>query len=150
MIKSITLAGAIAVFAHSAGADTYTTGTVIDIQPEYAQVMSTVPVQNCYNVQSGGSTGDVLAGAIVGGAIGNQFGGGSGQDAMTVLGAIVGADIAEQPRLKQQCETYYQNSYTQELVGYTVTYDAHGDVGIVHTNRSYYIGEPIKLRMIVY
>ncbi len=36
----------------------------------------------------------VFGGALIGGAIGNQFGGGSGQDIATVLGAIIGGSIA--------------------------------------------------------
>jgi uncharacterized protein YcfJ len=52
-----------------------------------------VPV---YGRTGGGqaSVFDKLGGAIIGGAIGNQFGAGSGKDAMTVLGAIAGADVA--------------------------------------------------------
>ena len=45
------------------------------------------------------STGDTIVGAIIGGAVGNQFGGGKGNDAATVLGAIIGADVAnKKPR----------------------------------------------------
>ena len=36
----------------------------------------------------------VFGGALVGGLIGNQFGGGSGRDIATVLGAIIGGNIA--------------------------------------------------------
>lgn len=35
-----------------------------------------------------------FGGALIGGVIGNQFGGGSGQDIATVLGAIIGGSIA--------------------------------------------------------
>lgn len=35
-----------------------------------------------------------FGGALIGGAIGNQFGGGSGRDVATVLGAIIGASAA--------------------------------------------------------
>lgn len=41
--------------------------------------------------QSGWST---FGGAIIGGAIGHQFGSGSGQDVATILGALIGASIA--------------------------------------------------------
>lgn len=40
------------------------------------------------------SNSEVLSGLILGGAIGNQFGSGSGKDAMTVLGVIVGVNQA--------------------------------------------------------
>ena len=36
--------------------------------------------------------GEVLGGSIIGGVIGNQFGSGQGKDAMTILGAILGAN----------------------------------------------------------
>ena len=36
----------------------------------------------------------VFGGALVGGVIGNQFGGGSGRDIATVLGAIIGGNVA--------------------------------------------------------
>lgn len=45
-----------------------------------------------------------LGGAIVGGIIGNQFGGGSGKDIATAVGALVGASTAHshsRPRFKQ-------------------------------------------------
>jgi outer membrane lipoprotein SlyB len=35
-----------------------------------------------------------FGGALVGGVIGNQFGGGSGKDVATILGAIIGGSIA--------------------------------------------------------
>jgi outer membrane lipoprotein SlyB len=35
-----------------------------------------------------------FGGALIGGAIGHQFGGGSGQDVATVLGAIIGGSMA--------------------------------------------------------
>jgi len=36
-----------------------------------------------------------FGGALIGGAIGNQFGGGSGRDIATVLGAVIGGSIAQ-------------------------------------------------------
>ena len=42
------------------------------------------------------SSAEVFTGFLIGGAIGNQFGSGSGKDAMTVLGAFSGADQASQ------------------------------------------------------
>jgi len=35
-----------------------------------------------------------FGGALIGGVIGNQFGGGSGRDAATILGAVLGGSIA--------------------------------------------------------
>ena len=63
------------------------------------------------------SGGEVLSGAVIGGVIGNQFGKGSGNDAMTVLGAILGGSTANQRKQervivgydeKHQCRTVYK------------------------------------------
>lgn len=35
-----------------------------------------------------------FGGALIGGVIGNQFGGGSGQDIATILGAVIGGSVA--------------------------------------------------------
>ena len=54
-------------------------------------------------------TGEVLGGAIIGGILGNQVGGGKGKDAATILGAILGADFAN------------KKSGTKTIVGYKRT-----------------------------
>jgi outer membrane lipoprotein SlyB len=66
-----------------------------------------------------------FGGALVGGVIGNQFGGGSGRDIATVLGAIIGGSIAS----NQQNTSYVKVTYLVEL---TIevndpTYDASGN-----------------------
>lgn len=49
----------------------------------------------------------VFGGALVGGVIGNQFGGGSGRDIATVLGAIIGGNIANNRNPEYQERTIY-------------------------------------------
>jgi len=46
----------------------------------------------------------VFGGALIGGAIGNQFGRGSGRDVATVLGALIGGSIADNkhPQYRQK------------------------------------------------
>ena len=46
-----------------------------------------------------------FGGALIGGVIGNQFGGGSGKDVATILGAIIGGSIANN-RHKQPKKTF--------------------------------------------
>ena len=108
---------------------------VVDMQESYTNVVKQVPVESCNVVEVpiyetrriGGqaSTGDTLAGAIIGGVIGNQFGGGKGKDAATVLGAILGADAANKKggrqetvivgyRQQQQCTTTYQQQQVKQ------------------------------------
>lgn len=112
--------------------------TVVRNTPQTERICQTVEVPIYGTVQGQSSTGDALVGAIIGGAIGNQFGGGSGKDAATVLGAIVGADVANKRgssqqvitgyRLEQQCRNV--TSYTtveEEVYSHsTITWTEHG------------------------
>lgn len=61
------------------------------------------------------STADVAAGAIFGGLIGNSVGGGSGKDAATIIGAIVGADIAKKSKTEKRI-VGYRNVEVCEMV----------------------------------
>jgi outer membrane lipoprotein SlyB len=53
-----------------------------------------------------------FGGALVGGVIGNQFGGGSGRDIATVLGAIIGGSVAS----NQQNTSHVKVTYLVELI----------------------------------
>jgi uncharacterized protein YcfJ len=71
-------------------------------------------------------TGEVLGGAIIGGILGNQVGGGKGKDAATILGAILGADFAN------------KKSGTKTIVGYKRTTVCEDNPTFVTENRSVY------------
>jgi len=62
------------------------------------------------------TTSETLGGAIVGGVIGNQFGGGSGKDALTVLGALIGADSVSD---KTNVVGYTQVEKCRDVILYT-------------------------------
>ena len=93
-----------------------------------------VPVYGTRNRR--GSDGDVITGAIIGGVIGNQFGNGGGKDAMTVLGAIVGANRASNQtseeivgyRTERQCfeEVIYQDTRVRRYSHSTITFVVDG------------------------
>ena len=73
--------------------------TVNSVEKVYEQYKVEEPYQDCYIQetlqQSGdGSATNEIMGAILGGAIGNQFGEGDGNDAMTLAGIFLGASIA--------------------------------------------------------
>ena len=73
--------------------------TVTSVEKVYEQYKVEEPYQDCYIQetlqQSGdGSATNEIMGAILGGAIGNQFGEGDGNDAMTLAGIFLGASIA--------------------------------------------------------
>ncbi len=67
--------------------------------------------------------------------MGNRFGKGSGKDAMTVAGALLGAsignDLGKRPgrsytTQKRRCETVNHYQERKELVGYRVKYRYNG------------------------
>lgn len=110
-MKTLTLATTFVLGLTTAASAQSIRGTV---QDHFTTVRNNTPRTEriCQDIQvpvysqGPASTGDALAGAIIGGVIGNQFGSGSGRDAMTVLGAIVGADVANK-------------NGSQQIVGYT-------------------------------
>jgi|TARA_B110000259_G_scaffold182424_1_gene226016 uncharacterized protein YcfJ len=127
--NTLIVAGIVALFATSANAET--------VQDHYKTVIEQNPyrVEVCKNVQIQGqaSTGDTIFGALIGGAIGNQFGGGKGKDAATILGAIVGADVANKNGKKpsstqRQCqtETRYEETQREMYSHSTVTFVSDG------------------------
>jgi len=134
-------------------------------QPQYAQFATVVgaqeilsvrniPQQQCHTVNvpiyqqhapAGGAIGGVvdsvfgstegLVGAIVGGAIGSRVGKGSGKRWATGAGAVIGAQVGDRHRQRQQpnvvgyqqqqqCQTAYVAE--QYVSGYNVTYDYKG------------------------
>jgi len=112
--------------------DHYTTKTV----------STPVKTNECRNVevpvygQKPASTGDAVAGAIIGGLLGNQFGEGKGKDAMTVLGAIAGADAASRStrneivgyRTERQCSEVvrYRDERVQQYSHSTASFRIDG------------------------
>jgi uncharacterized protein YcfJ len=83
-------------------------------------------------------------GAIVGGVIGNQFGSGSGRDAATAAGALLGyhavrdeqrrygsyraSGYREVTRYEERCAPRTEYFQEEQVVGYDVTYRYHGEV----------------------
>lgn len=120
---------------------------VFDSGPQFAQVISATPIKEtvktprkeCRNVavthrrpvqDENRLLGSAL-GAVAGGVIGHQFGGGRGKDVATVVGALGGGYAGNQIQgsmqqgdtyttSEQRCKTVYDKS--QKLLGYDVTY----------------------------
>ncbi len=119
----------------------------MDQQPQYAEVVSSkevlettvVPVEECKTVQvqvqkpvkDEHQLSGTAIGAVVGGVLGNQVGGGDGKKVATVLGAVAGgytgkqvqkdmqtSDVENRP--KQVCKTVQKKQST--VVGYDVRY----------------------------
>jgi uncharacterized protein YcfJ len=120
---------------------------VFDRGPQYAQVLSATPIkesikqprQECRNVtlthrrpvqDENRLTGSVL-GAVAGGVLGHQFGGGRGRSVATVAGALAGGYAGNQVQAgmqdrdtytttEQRCKTVYDKQ--DKMLGYDVTY----------------------------
>ncbi|EQW68682.1 hypothetical protein G908_01094 [Escherichia coli UMEA 3108-1] len=133
---------------------------VFERGPQYAQVVSATPIketvktprQECRNVtvthrrpvqDENRITGSVL-GAVAGGVIGHQFGGGRGKDVATVVGALGGGYAGNQIQgslqesdtyttTQQRCKTVYDKS--EKMLGYDVTYKIGDQQGKIRMKR---------------
>lgn len=108
-------------------------GQVISRAAVYQQVA--VPRQTCSQtpvmVQNPTSGAGALMGAIAGGALGSQIGGGSGQALATMVGVVGGSimgDRVENPgsQVQNQTSCTTQNFMENRLVGYNVVYEYAG------------------------
>jgi uncharacterized protein YcfJ len=115
--------------------DHYTTKTVSTPVTSNQCVNVDVPVYG----QAPANTGDAIMGAIIGGVIGNQFGEGQGKDAMTILGAIAGADAASSGS-RNRIVGYRTERQCSEVVSYRderVQQYSHSTATFVHNGKRY-------------
>jgi uncharacterized protein YcfJ len=147
MKKSIIIAGIVSLFATSAFAQTVKAPVVNKVAEynwtqQYAGTDTVCreewvkqPTGQWNDGISGAikGDGDAIAGAIIGGIIGNQFGGGRGKDVMTGLGVIVGSNVAKGTANKNGgrirrtvCDEVPQYVRVKEIVGWSVTYSYKG------------------------
>jgi uncharacterized protein YcfJ len=157
----LAVAGLMACVAGTAAADPRSSGSgldyarVVDVTPIVRHVRIATPAQECWqetqyqtvrhetrSYSQGGkvqTAAPTIAGGIIGGVIGRQFGGGGGRDAMTAVGALVGASMAnqaahnqaygpaqvayeERPVTVERCQTTTSYREEERLEGYRVTY----------------------------
>jgi uncharacterized protein YcfJ len=120
------------------GAD-FAYGRVIAVEPMVRYVTVDRPRQECYDDYARrpapGVAGQTAVGAVIGAAIGRQFGGGSGRDLATAAGALAGGAIANQHAQRnlgyrevpvQRCEVVNDRATEQVIDGYVVTYVYQG------------------------
>ena len=115
--------------------------TVTTVEKVYKQYKVEEPYQECYiketlQNQGDGSATNEIMGAILGGAIGNQFGEGDGKEVMTLAGIVLGASIANDAEKanstgqvvvsQEVCETKVKTSYVKKLSHYLVHIDYEG------------------------
>lgn len=135
---------------------------VTSVQPIYVERYVDTYEPRCQNVEvpiygtvQGGSSSDALAGALIGGALGNQFGEGKGKDAMTVLGAIIGADAASKTRrqvitgyrTERQCQDVLVQKRVSEVSKYRVEYEFGGNKYSQETRTEYRVGQRVNVNV---
>jgi len=151
---------AISIGANAKDRPLYDYAKVISAQPIIRYVNVRTPVRECWQDteyytaydrrhRSGART---LAGAIIGGVVGHQFGSGHGKDAATIAGSMIGAAIGHGPvhrrqysRPVERCETRYRNQQEKRIDGYDVVYSYHGQQ--YATTMPYNPGKKIKVRI---
>jgi uncharacterized protein YcfJ len=118
---------------------------VVDAQPVYETVRYPVEQQVCWDEQvwrrepAARSVTPVIVGSIIGGVIGNQFGGGNGKVALTAAGAVLGGSIAADVSQRRNPDGYYAVTEKrctvetdwqteQRIVAWDVTYKYRGDL----------------------
>jgi uncharacterized protein YcfJ len=155
-MKRLIIASVLAAGVLAAHAETYNdTAHVRSAEPHYENVQ--VPRNECssqwieehggrrgagYQGQSERQYGGAIVGGLAGGVIGHQFGGGTGKDAATALGVILGAMAGDQHQNRGQvaqyddgrfetnqrevkrCRTVYDTQ--TRITGYRVAYDYRG------------------------
>ena len=148
-MKRLALVGLLAAGAVSAQAQSFIEqARVRSVEPQYQNV--TIPRNECTTqlvsdpprqVNADRNYGGAVIGGVAGGLLGHQVGKGHGKDAATVVGTIVGAIAGDSvanrdqaapqyvqgpAREVQQCRTI--NEVQQQLTGYRVNYEYHGQL----------------------
>lgn len=133
---------------------------VFERGPKSAQVVSAIPIkesvktprQECRNVtvthrkpvQDENRIAGSVLGAVAGGVIGHQFGGGRGKDIATVAGALGGGYAGNHIQgsmqendtyttTQQRCKTVYDKS--EKVLGYDVTYKIGDQQGKIRMDK---------------
>src|SRR5690625_1834527 len=142
-----------------AGSTSYETARVVDVQPIVDIERTPVDCEVCRQqealVEKRHSHTPTSLGAIVGGVVGSQVGGGSGRRAATVAGPALGGSIAHDsssgkrvvPSTRTQCHA--GRTWRERTVerGYRVTYEYNGRLH--RTTMNHPPGDTIQVRVSV-
>jgi len=156
-MKSVLTAAFLALSVTPAIADGYAhnhnVAIILEVTPHFNQRPIQTTRQVCYQeqvpVRRYSDGGDVLTGALIGAAIGNQFGSGSGNDAMTILGAIVGANSGSrsQPVVGYEtvhnCRNETTVQYVEEFSHFSVIFLENGQRYRTETTRNFFVGDRV-------
>lgn len=140
MLKKTILAALCALPIAASAASFSDEARVVRVQEVFVQ--ENQPVERCYTEQTAGaprdestSIGGAALGAIAGGILGNQVGGGSGKKIATGVGVIAGAMAGEHigrntreggagPQQARRC--YVEDNWVRTSSGFDVTYEYGG------------------------
>lgn len=161
MNKSLLVGAVLGAVGVTAGGAVATYSLVSNKAPEYAQVLAAEPINEqiktprevCKDVavtrqrpvqDQHQIVGSVL-GAVAGGLLGNQVGGGHGKKLATVAGAVGGGYAGNKVQEHMQAGDTYTTTQTRcstvndvsdKLVGYNVKYQLNGQVGQVRMDHN--------------
>lgn len=142
----------------------YDYAKVVDVQPitEVVQIPHEQEICHRENVRhrvpEHRSPVPTIFGAVLGGIIGSQFGGGHGKTAATIAGATIGGAVATHAqhhryppkyydRLEQRCYTETDWRSEEQVVAWDVSWKYHGK--IYHSTMDEPPGERIPVRVSV-
>ena len=176
ILAAVVLTLALSATQASAGGYAYKDRRSSPVTYDYARVMSatpiiryvtvTTPVKECWedveyysvNHRPRGTGARTLFGAVLGGVIGHQIGGGRGNDIATVAGTLIGASIAKDSALRNgdygrreysrpvtRCKTNYRTHEEERIDGYRVIYKYHGQKYATNTPND--PGKRLKIRV---
>ncbi len=137
-------------------------GEVIKVRPITELVRVETPRRECwtehvthYRGSHNSYTPEILGG-IIGAAVGNRFGDGSGRKIATAAGALLGGSIGHDFKRRhghrhaytepvERCETHYDHHTEERVVGYKVKYRYNGR--IYRTRTDQHPGDRIPLNV---
>jgi len=121
---------------------------ILNVEPLVREVMVRRPRQECWMEtavvpnyrEQRRAAGAAIAGGVIGGVIGHQFGSGRRNDAMTLIGTLVGSAVASDAVHRrtgyaasygrevttERCETVTESYPEDRIDGYRVTYEYMG------------------------
>lgn len=159
MNKSMIVGAVLGAVGVTAGGAVATYG-LVDRGPEYAEVLAVQPVKETIRtprevckdvtvthqrpVKDPHQIAGTVIGAVAGGLLGNQIGGGSGQKIATVAGAAAGGYAGNKVQEGMQNRNTYTTTETrcntvtdtsERVVGYEVKYRLGEEVGQVRMDR---------------
>lgn len=159
MNKSMLVGTALGVVVATAGG-AFATYNLVDRGPQFATVLAAEPIKETIKtprevckevavthqkpVQDQHRIVGTAAGAVLGGLLGSQVGGGTGKKIATVAGAVGGGYAGNQVQQRMQANSTYTTTETRcstvtdthdQIVGYDVKYDLDGKVGRVRMDR---------------